>query len=492
MLLAPLAAAQVHLYSIEDSGDSPEFCGIGDVDADGHDDFAYLSATVRVVSGADGATVLLDLFPLGTLVRSLAGAGDVDGDGKPDLIVGAPTADVAGMNAGFVMVVSGADASLLHTLYGLAPDERLGHDVASVGDLDGDGVPDFLASAGNYNPMAFTDHGLVRLYSGADGSILHEWIGPTDTERFGFTVARAGDVDADGRTDVMIGSLDHDLLRVYSGHDFSELHELEATPYDIEPAGDLDGDGHDDVGSLWGWPAGGYLRVFSGATGAKIRDFHLTASFSLFDKATSIGTLGDVNGDGVPDYVLGRTGQTPDVSGYVQVKSGATGGSLWTSNDESSYGLEVDVVGDLDGNGLPDYGASSAGRITFLTGNGQPVATFAQGPVEGATPATLTAFYFPPLEFLRFTAQQLPPGAPAFFIVGLAQVDQPFQGGTLVPSPDALVGPFVVDAAGQLEIEGRWPEGLPLYLSAWFQAWAPDAASPSGFRATNGLVITEY
>ncbi|HEX5011206.1 MAG TPA: hypothetical protein VFY71_12485 [Planctomycetota bacterium] len=79
------------------------------------------------------------------------------------------------------------------------------------------------------------------------------------------------------------------------------------------------------------------------------------------------------------------------------------------------------------------------------------------------------------------------PNAGTFLFVGFSPLFAPFKGGTLVPHPDVLLGPFSTDATGHLVLPGVWPAGVPEMLTLWFQEWIQDPAGPAGFAASNGL-----
>jgi hypothetical protein len=112
------------------------------------------------------------------------------------------------------------------------------------------------------------------------------------------------------------------------------------------------------------------------------------------------------------------------------------------------------------GNGL----AGIAG-VPVLTGSGTLVA---------GSPTTLAI-------------EDAKPLALAGFIVGFAQINVPFKGGTLVPSPDVIVTGLPLDGAGALTLPFAWPAGLPSGFAMYYQVWLPDAAGIAGFAATNGL-----
>ena len=82
------------------------------------------------------------------------------------------------------------------------------------------------------------------------------------------------------------------------------------------------------------------------------------------------------------------------------------------------------------------------------------------------------------------------PLAPVVIVIGFTQINAPFKGGTLVPSPDVLIFGFTSNALGLLNLGGTWPSGFPSGTQIWFQEWITDAVGPMGFSATNGLRAT--
>ena len=145
------------------------------------------------------------------------GLGDSDGDGVPDLVVGAPSADTNGLNAGSVFVYSGAwiaqtaaglspaGSGLLHSFHGDLPGDDMGISVAAAGDLDGDGLGDIIAGA-KLSDAAAVNGGMVRAWSGSDGRVLRSWYGKTAGGEYGNQVSGAGDVNGDGFDDVLISA----------------------------------------------------------------------------------------------------------------------------------------------------------------------------------------------------------------------------------------------------------------------------------------------
>ena len=151
----------------------------GDLDADGFDEVIVGALTndnpgldsghARVFSGSNGAQMYAfegdgagDHF--GT---SVSGAGDVNGDGTPDLVVGAPPADpiAGGMNSGLIRIFSGVDGSEIATYAGLAIGDGLGAAVDELGDINGDGFDDVIAGAALGDSLAGADAGYIFAYS---------------------------------------------------------------------------------------------------------------------------------------------------------------------------------------------------------------------------------------------------------------------------------------------------------------------------------------
>lgn len=312
---------------------------------------------------------------------AIGGAGDLDGDGVPDLLIGAPEADGGGLlEVGAVEAVSGRSGASIHRLHGSQPGADFGVAVASVGDLDGDQVPDFVVGA-HRSVVNGVATGSASLYSGSTGAFLHRWDGPEDDSHFSEAVTGLGDLDGDGVADLAIGA--HRALggagvvQVYSGATFHLLYELPGDPGSLEfyawslaDVGDIDGDGRHDllVGAPYAWDrfrtwsGGAYLH--SGATGALLLEFH---DAELNDKlGWSVAGPGDLDQDGVPDLLLGSP--TADVggaraAGRVQAYSGADGRLLFQIHGEpgQELGTSLAVAGDLDQDGVLDLVAGGPG-----------------------------------------------------------------------------------------------------------------------------------
>jgi hypothetical protein len=354
------------------------FDAAGDVNADGFDDLVVgrpkglgpdevYYGYVTVHSGLDGSV----LWEIECPIAMVAGAGDVDGDGHDDIVAGSAAFDLVGQNSGLVQVYSGADASLLWEFFGNANGINLGREVSRIGDVNGDGRADILASAPNGNR--------VYVWSGADGAnlVTLQW---TQGGAFGSTLSGAGDVNGDGAGDFIVGfaMASADKALVYSGADGSLLLELEK-PYAeagwwanaVGGAGDVDGDGHDDliVGALGDttfFPNGGMACVMSGADGSVIHTFYGWGAQHFLGQ--SVDGAGDVNGDGTPDLIVGSPGTPNAIAGsdvgQILVYSGSDGALIrqfsphWYEQG-ASLGQVVKGVGDLNADGFDDVGGGA-------------------------------------------------------------------------------------------------------------------------------------
>jgi hypothetical protein len=173
----------------------------GDLDADGHADVVGVqSSRVLAFSGQD-ASVLHDLTVTGggSIGLKVSGGVDCDGDGRDDLIVGAPGFAAA---AGRVTVFSGATGAVLHTFDGDLGGDQLGAGVAGAGDLDGDGYGDVVAGMPGSDGGG-TSSGALRAWSGRTGAELFTISGDGLNHRIGAAVGAGPDVDLDGFPDAI-------------------------------------------------------------------------------------------------------------------------------------------------------------------------------------------------------------------------------------------------------------------------------------------------
>jgi hypothetical protein len=132
-------------------------------------------------------------------------AGDIDGDGFDDIIIGAPLAGPNSVNPGRAHVYSGATGQELLQIPGFGKDDYFGRSVAGAGDTNGDGVPDILV-AGWYHSERGTPYGRVYLLSGTDGKLLRTLTSYEAEDGFGYTITSLGDLNGDGVHEIAIAA----------------------------------------------------------------------------------------------------------------------------------------------------------------------------------------------------------------------------------------------------------------------------------------------
>ena len=365
-----LASAQA-IFRGETYGDyaGSSVVGVGDLDADGYADLLVGSSGQDSGGGNAGAVYLIHGPVTGTMSLSsadarltgedggdqagwaAAAAGDVDGDGVDDMLVGAFGNDLGGANSGLAYLVLGpvtADASLstAHArLLGEDAGDTAGSSVASAGDVDGDGLDDLLVGApasdlgGSGSGAAYLVLGPVTGDLGlasADARLIGD-----ASDEAGRSVASAGDVDGDGLDDLLVGAPGCDVsgtdagaaylfLRAVSGDvalsgaDARLLGESagDAAGGSVGGAGDVDADGFDDVlvGALYhatsvGDGGAAYLLLgpVSGDHSLADADAGLMGQAASDEAGSSVGLSGDTNGDGYDDLVVGA--QSNDTAG---------------------------------------------------------------------------------------------------------------------------------------------------------------------------------
>lgn len=346
---------------------------------------------------------------------SVALAGDVNGDGYSDVIIGAPFwYNSAGgpIYLGKVYVFhgnfSGLGASPNWTAQGDQEGQHLGMSVAPAGDINRDGVSDIVIGSPDWNhsggTFLYLDVGRAYVYHGHTSSGLSataDWIrqGDVENDRFGYAVATAGDVNGDGYADVLIGEPNADSLGYTdNGHAYvyyggpGGLGDSLATfvgPASgtkcgtaVATAGDVNGDNYADI--ILGMPEvnvgfgnEGAARVFYGGAGGIDTnvDWYRYGNEQNGFFGNSVATAGDVNGDGYADIIVGMRGYDgtpPDVAvdqgrAFVWFGSatGLTAGSVWDpmnadwksellSQNNAYVGYSVGTAGDVNGDGYSD------------------------------------------------------------------------------------------------------------------------------------------
>ncbi|HGY90688.1 MAG TPA: hypothetical protein ENK43_05910 [Planctomycetes bacterium] len=487
----------------------------GDVNGDGIPDVIFgepaagtsvpgtlsFQGVARVLSGKDGSLIhQWTGMPAQGLGKSVDGVGDVNGDGFDDVIVGSVGGVVGApfpSTTGQATVFSGFDGSVLYALQ--TPNQSpsmnaFGAAVAGVGDVDLDGTPDFavgdiLAATGG------SLSGEVYVYSGISGVLLFSHAGVMPDLRFGAAIAPAGDVNGDGFGDVLVGNdvvipfmappTASGVVKVFSGFDGSTLHTFTSptagVPYGrtVAGAGDLNQDGFGDVlFTVLGFPSAATATVeaHSGFDGS------LLFSIAVPSNGLRLDGGRDVNGDGVNDLAVD----------YLLYSGQGTATPL------ASFNGVVHLADDVDGDGFSEFLAVSVNPVSFL-------GTAELKSLGGAVPYGVAAAPANVLD-LAFVPGAGPQGAAAGFglVTGAGAGSQ---GGALLSvAPammsvggvlllvDATPGAFLVfpatyDLQGQLVFSLDLRQPLLAGQMFYLQFFEANATAPQGVFASNGLAL---
>jgi hypothetical protein len=325
---------------------------------------------------------------------SVSTAGDVNGDGYSDIVVGANTYSNSQTWEGAVYIYHGSSTGINTTAAIMMESNQLqaqmGYSVACAGDVNADGYSDVIVGVWLYdNPeinegVAFVYHGSA---GGISGTIATTLEANQSASNFGIAVAGAGDVNGDGYSDVIVGAEDYDNGQTDEGVAFIYLGSatginstaqtfvegnltLSQFGYSVASAGDVNGDGYSDV------IVGAYLHSNGQANEGLAFIYHgsvsgivniVTATLECNQVAASFGIsvacAGDVNGDGYSDVIVGATQydnvESNEGAGFVFQGSAAgvstTAAAILESNQASAQmGRGVASAGDVNGDGYSD------------------------------------------------------------------------------------------------------------------------------------------
>jgi len=298
----------------------------GDVNMDGVTDIvagapSVLQGRVYIYSGVDGSLLRTYIGELNgdQFGFAVKGAGDLDNDGHADILVGAQFNDVNGSNSGKAYIYSGAPAqTLICSMNGIDGNDHLGSGVDMIGDVTGDGIPDYCVGADTAAIGTTLGTGRAYLYSGADcllgGAVapFRTHVPPPPASRFGqFFVDGESDVNNDGTPDYYVSDYNVNRARVFSGATGAIIWTFMGDNnggFGIgRMAGDVDQDGWGDLLlAAWisavGGNQAGKAFVYSGRTGAVLETF--THNVVLAQLGFDANSMGDVNGDGKIDHLL--------------------------------------------------------------------------------------------------------------------------------------------------------------------------------------------
>jgi Ca2+-binding RTX toxin-like protein len=353
--------------------------------------------------------------------QAVSGAGDINGDGIPDVIIGAPQADPNGRtDAGTAYVIYGkagglaADIDLANLtpdqgfkILGAASNDHFGTSVSGAGDLNNDGIPDVIIGADQADPSGRSNAGTAYVIYGKAGGLADidivnltpdqgfKILGSKSGDKAGISVSSAGDINKDGIPDAIIGanqadpsgrsnagmayviygkaggSADIDLLNLTSAQGFKILGAASNDNFgtSVGSAGDLNGDKIADIiiGAPNADPSGrtnaGTSYVIYGRVGGMAdldlvgltpaQGFKIPGSASSDNSGSSVSGVGDINNDGIDDAIIVAP-QASSGAGRSYVIYGNAGGLVNTAGFSILGAVRSVSSADINNDGIPD------------------------------------------------------------------------------------------------------------------------------------------
>jgi serine/threonine protein kinase len=356
---------------------------VGDLDGDTLDELCFACppagrATgigfVELRNAADAALVRTWSHPDpdGMFARAIATLGDVDGDFCHDLLVGIPVGRMGSTARGAVELWSGRTGE---RLWRSERDQAsFGAAVSALGDIDGDGILDAVVGA---PPLRLEELGTAHVLSGRTGTPLHQLTAERPGTWFAAAVTSAGDVTGDGIDDIAIGGnfgRAEGMVVIHDGRDGTRVSQYAdsdpATQFgaSLLTAGDLDGDGIDDLaiaapGDSGRHRAAGRVVVLSGRSGRAIYELRGERAGDGFGAV--LCRLTDWRGNGMAAIAVGSFAGGPVGNGYVRVFDLATGQPLQTFAGNSNhlrFGYSLVDLGPRHADGLVNLGVVALHR----------------------------------------------------------------------------------------------------------------------------------
>ena len=402
-------------YTLTGGGLGNSVASAGDVNGDGYSDVVVGStSTGSAYTYQGGPTTVATASTIVPIQGQNAGdqfgygvasAGDVNGDGYSDVIIGANgyVGGLSGTNLGAFYLYLGGPSGLSTTPAGGTPfsgpgfNANFGMSVASAGDVNGDGYGDVVIGGYGYVNGGDGNTGIAYVFFGSSiglqtgtPQIINNPVGPDPDSFFGYSVAGIGDINADGYGDVAISAPEENLggntgqgqVYIYQGSAsglVTASPSIITTPtpggftyfgYSVSAAGDVNGDGYSDVvvGSA---PNANAAYVFlgskTGIANAAAPSYSLSGAGGYTNFGESVAGAGDVNGDGYSDVLVGEPGN--GAGSVALFLGGATGGDLASNNPTTvftginpgdQFGIAVASAGDVNGDGYSDVLIKSA------------------------------------------------------------------------------------------------------------------------------------